>query len=94
MLTDPAMVDDLYENEPMRHFAGLKLGHFLDETKFRKFCHFPERHGRGMMVFKEVNKYLEKHGLIMCEGNIVDFTIISAPIFIKNESGQRDPEMR
>ena len=45
------------------------------------------------MLFKEVNKHLEKNGLMLREGSIVDATIISAPSSTKNESGQRDPEM-
>ena len=45
-----------------------------------------------------MKKHLEKSGLVLREGSIVDATIISAPSSAKNESGQRDrfggpPEM-
>jgi len=97
-LSDPAMEDALYEIELMRHFAGLKLDRLPDETTTLKFRHFLERHGLGKALFKEVNNHLEKNGLMLREGSIVDATIISAPSSTKNESGQRDriggpPEM-
>lgn len=78
----------------MRHFAGLKLDRLPDETTILKFRHFLERHGLGQVLFKEVNKHLEKQGLMLREGSIVDATIISASSSTKNESGQCDPEMR
>src|SRR5680860_982488 len=92
-LSDPAMEDALYEIESMRCFAGLKLDRLPDETTILKFRHFLERHGLGKVLFKEVNKHLEKNGLMLREGSIVDASIISAPSSTKNESGQRDPEM-
>jgi transposase len=92
-LSDPAMEDALYEIESMPHFAGLKLDRLPDETTILKFRHFLERHGLGKALFKEVNKHLEKNGLMLREGSIVDATIISAPSSTKNESGQRDLEM-
>ena len=92
-LSDPAMEDALYEIESMRRFAGLKLDRLPDETTILKFRHFLEEHGLGKVLFKEVNKYLEKQGLMLREGSIVDATIISAPSSTKNQTGQRDPEM-
>ncbi len=92
-LSDPAMEDALYEIESMRHFAGLKLDRLPDETTILKFRHFLERHDLGKVLFKEVNKHLEKNGLMLREGSIVDASIISAPPSTKNESGKRDPEM-
>jgi IS5 family transposase len=92
-LSDPAMEDALYEIETMRCFAGLKLDRLPDETTILKFRHFLERHGLGRVLFKVVNKHLEKNGLMLREGSIVDASTISAPSSTKNESGQRDPEM-
>lgn len=92
-LSDPAMEDALYEIESMRQFAGLKLDRLPDETTILKFRHFLEQHGLGKVLFKEVNKHLEKNGLMLREGSIVDATIISAPSSTKNKTGQRDPEM-
>ena len=93
-LSDPAMEDALYEIESMRRFAGLRLADRLpDETTILNFRHFLERHGLAKVLFKEVNKHLEKNGLMLREGSIVDATIISAPSSTKNKAGQRDPEM-
>ena len=77
----------------MRHFAGLKLDRLPDETTILNFRHFLEQHGLGKVLFKEVNKHLEKNGLMLREGSIVDATIISAPSSTKNSTGKRDPEM-
>ena len=52
-----------------------------------------ERHNLGEALFKEVNRHLDKQGLILKEGSIVDATIIEAPTSTKNEDGERDPEM-
>lgn len=93
-LSDPAMEDSLYEIGSMRRFAGLSLsGSIPDETAILKFRHFLERHNLGEVIFKEVNRHLEKQGLILKEGSIVDATIIEAPTSTKNEDGERDPEM-
>ena len=93
-LSDPAMEDALYEIESMRRFAGLSLsGPLPDETTILKFRHLLEQHKLGKEILKEVNRHLEKEGLLLREGTIVDATIISAPTSTKNQSGQRDPEM-
>lgn len=73
------MEDALYETESIRHFAGLKLDRLPDETTILKLHHFLERHGLGEVLFNEVNKHLERSGLMMREGSIVDATIISVP---------------
>jgi IS5 family transposase len=93
-LSDPAMEDSLYEIESMRRFAGLSLsGSIPDETTILKFRHLLERHNLGEALFKEVNQHLNKQGLMLKEGSIVDATIIEAPTSTKNENGERDPEM-
>lgn len=93
-LSDPAMEDALYEIESMRRFAGLRLtGSLPDETTILKFRHLLEQHQLGKVILKEVNSHLEKEGLLLREGTIVDATIISAPTSTKNQTGQRDPEM-
>ena len=94
-LSDPAMEDALYEIESMRKFAGLSLSGCLpDETTILKFRHLLEKHELGKEILNEVNRHLEKEGLLLREGTIVDATIICAPTSTKNKAGQRDPEMR
>lgn len=69
------MEDALYEIESMRHFASLKRARLPDETTILKFRHFLERHGLGKVLFQEVNRHLEKNGLMRREGSIVDASI-------------------
>ena len=93
-LSDPAMEDALYEIESMRNFAGLKItGAIPDETTILNFRHLLEKHNLGEKVFKVINKHLEKQGVMLKEGTIVDATIIEAPTSTKNKDRQRDPEM-
>jgi len=76
-LSDPAMEDALYEIESMRHFAGLKLDRLPDETTILNFRHFLEQHGLGKTLFKEVNKHLEKNGLMLREGSIYSVLLLA-----------------
>ena len=94
-LSDPAVEDALYESPSMRGFAGIDLGRepAPDETTVCKFRHLLERHRLAERLFAEVNAYLQRQGLQIGTGTIVDATILHAPSSTKNRSGQRDPEM-
>jgi len=88
------MEEALYEIESMRRFAGLRLSDALpDETTMVNFRHLLEQHQLGKVILQEVNRHLEREGLWLREGSIVDATLISAPASTRNPSGQRDPEM-
>lgn len=94
-LADPAVEDALYDSNAMRHFVGIDLGRepVPDETTVCKFRHLLERHGLGAKIFQRVNGYLERHGMKIGTGTIVDATILEAPSSTKNQQGGRDPEM-
>ncbi len=93
-LSDPAMEDALYEIESMRRFAGLSLtGTIPDETTILSFRHLLERHSLGEKLFGLINKHLDREGVILKEGTIVDATIIEAPTSTKNKEGKRDSDM-
>lgn len=94
-LADPAVEDALYDSNAMRHFAGIDLGRepVPDETTVCKFRHLLERHGLGAKIFARVNGYLERHGMKIGTGTIVDATILEAPSSTRNKREQRDPEM-
>ena len=47
----------------------------------------------GRRIFAEVNGHLERHGLKIGTGTIVDATILHAPSSTDNRSGQRDPDL-
>ena len=94
-LSDPGVEDALYDSLAMRGFVGIDLGRepAPDETTVCKFRHLLERHDLGKRIFAEVNGYLERRGLKVGTGTIVDATILHAPSSTKNASGERDPEM-
>ena len=77
------MEDSLYDVESMRRFAGVALDAIPDETTICKFRHFLERHGLTEVLFERTGQYLSERGLIVCEGTIVDATILAAPTSTK-----------
>ena len=79
----------------MRRFAGLRLSEPIpDESTILHFRHLLEERHLGQGLFTEINEHLAAQGLRLREGTIVDATIIEAPPSTKNQTGQRDPEMR
>ena len=93
-LSDPGMEDLLYEVESVRRFVGVKLtGPLPDETTILKFRHRLEEHGLGKVLFHEIRQHLERQGLRLSQGTIVDASILSAPSSTRNRDGARDPEM-
>ena len=93
-LSDPGMEQELYDSRSMLEFAGLSLSEPIpDETTILHFRHLLERHQLGTELFATINAHLARQGLQVCEGTIVDSTIISAPSSTKNREGKRDPEM-
>ena len=95
-LSDPGAEEALYDSASMRMFARIELGQedIPDETTILNFRRFLEEHKLPQRIFELINKLLEKKGLLMKEGTIVDATIIHAPSSTKNEDKQRDPEMK
>lgn len=94
-LSDEGIEDAIYDSYAMRNFIGIN---FLDEqvpdaTTLLKFRHLIEKNEIGEKLFADVNERLEKAGLIMHGGTIVDATLIAAPSSTKNAKGERDPEM-
>jgi IS5 family transposase len=68
-------------------------GPIPDETTILKFRHLLETHDLGEKLLVEINRHLERQGLILKEGTIVDASLLSAPSSTKNQSGERDPQM-
>lgn len=94
-LSDPQAEDALYDIEPMRRFAGVELAEDTvpDETTILRFRHLLEEHKLTEAIFADVRDLLEKRGLLLKSGTIVDATIINAPSSTKNAEKERDPEM-
>jgi len=94
-LSDPGVEDALYESPVLRGFAGVDLGRGAapDETTILNFRHLLEAHDLCGQIFDTVNLYLERKGIRITTGTIVDATIIAAPSSTKNSTRERDPEM-
>ena len=94
-LSDSGAEEALYDSLTMRRFAGIDLGRepVPDETTLCKFRHLLERHDLGAAVFQCVHEHLERLGLKLSAGTIVDAGIIHAPSSTKNAAQARDPEM-
>jgi IS5 family transposase len=95
-LSDPAAEDALYDSESMRRFAGIELVEDAvpDESTILRFRHLLEQHKLTEQIFGMVRSLLERKGLLLKSGTIVDATIIDAPPSTKNEAKARDPEMK
>ena len=94
-LSDEGVEDTIYDSYAMRSFLGIN---FLEEqvpdaTTLLDFRHLLEDHHLGEAIFNDINERLERAGLMMRGGTIVDATIIHAPSSTKNKEGKRDPEM-
>lgn len=94
-LSDPGAEDALYESPALRRFAGVDLGRAPapDETTILRFRHLLEQHELGGKILATVNLHLDRQGIRITTGTIVDATIIHAPSSTKNSTGERDPEM-
>ena len=94
-LSDPAVEEALYDSPLMREFVGIDLGRepVPDETTVCKFRHLLEAHEIGAAMLGTVNEHLQKKGVRISTGTIVDATIIHAPSSTKNQRQERDPEM-
>ena len=94
-LSDEGIEDAIYDSYAMRSFLGINFmsEQVPDATTLLKFRHLLEKNNIGEAIFKDIKERLDKAGLIMYGGTIVDATIISAPSSTKNRTGERDPEM-
>lgn len=94
-LSDAAIEDSIYDSYAMRNFMHLDFltEQVPDATTLLHFRHLLEKNKIGEQIFDDVAARLEKAGLIMHGGTIVDATIIAAPSSTKNKEGKRDPEM-
>jgi transposase, IS5 family len=94
-LSDPGVEEALYDSAALRQFVGIDLGRepAPDETTVCKFRHLLEEQQVGGKMLEAVNLHLEKKGIRITTGTIVDATLIHAPSSTKNREQQRDPEM-
>jgi len=92
-LSDEGLEDSIYDMESFRAFMGVDLASIPDATvlcNFRKLINDKELGGK---ILSLVNFMIEKNGLIMHGGTIMDATIHEAPKSTRNASQKPDPEM-
>lgn len=79
----------------MSEFVGIGVGRepAPDETTVCTFLNLLEVHDLERRLFREVHRYLEKHGFKISTGTIIGTRIINSPSSTKNAEQQRDPDM-
>ena len=94
-LADEALEDAVYDSQAMRGFLAITLGNEAvpDATTLLKFRRLLEQNDLCAVLFETINIHLEREGMMMREGTLVDATIINAPSSTKNKRHARDPEM-
>ena len=94
-LSDEGIEDSIYDSYAMRSFMHIDFNEqqVPDATTLLKFRHMLEANKLGEKIFADVNSRLDKAGLMMHGGTIVDASLIAAPKSTKNQDGRRDPEM-
>lgn len=66
----------------------------LDATTLFRFGRLLEENSLQEAMLRTVNARLERAGLFMRGGPIVDVPIAEAPSSTRNAGGERDPEMQ
>lgn len=94
-LSDEGIEDSIYDSYAMRSFMHINFNEqqVPDATTLLKFRHMLEANRLGEQIFADVNNRLDKAGLMMHGGTIVDASLIAAPKSTKNQDDRRDPEM-
>lgn len=93
-LSDPGAEDALYEIASLRRFAGIEWGETSvpDETTILNFRRLLEQHQRTAALMNTINDGLEREGLLLKGGTMVDATLIHAAPSTKHQDKARDPE--
>ena len=90
-LSDEATEDAIYDSYAMKRFMRMNFTNesVPDATTLLNFRHLMEENGLSEKIFEDVKGRLDRAGLLMHGGTIVDATIISAPSSTKNVDKQR-----
>jgi len=90
-LSDVATEEAIIDSRAISAFVGRGIDS-PDSTTICKFRHALEDAGIGRKMFEELVSLLDRRGLIMHSGTIVDATFIESPSSTKNKEHARDPE--
>lgn len=96
-LSDVATEEAVYDSRAMSRFVGVDFSsgsQVPDSTTLCKFRKCVVDNGLGESMLASLNAILERAGVMMRGGSIVDATFVEAPSSTKNASKSRDPEAR
>lgn len=78
-LSNPQLEDQLIDRLSFQRFVGINLDHDIpDFTTFWRFKEAVIRQGLGGVIFDQITEQLEKKGLMLKKGTVVDATIINS----------------
>lgn len=87
-LSDPGLEEMLLDRLSFRRFVGLSLNDAVpDETTICNFRNALVRQQLIAPLFEKAKAHLERHGLVLHEGTLVDATIVEAPLGTKRADG-------
>ena len=94
-LSDPAMEEEIYDKLSFQKFLGFDCfgGVIPDESAILRFRHLLEKYKLSDQILEIINTHLDRHGLVLRAGTIVDATLLQAPVSKKNKAKPRDLEM-
>src|SRR6185503_10310062 len=89
-LSDAEAEEALSDRLSFRRFAGLALDEEVpDHTTICRFRQQLVKHGLAEKVFGEMNRQLEKRGLVVKQGTLIDATFIEADADVrKGDDGE------
>lgn len=94
-LSDPQLEEMLSDRLSFRRFVGLSLEDGVpDETTFVRFRQRLRELGQERTLFETTARYLERQGVLLKNGTLVDATLLEAPRGREREDGSstRDAE--
>jgi len=85
----------IYDSYVMRSFIHIDFNEqqVPDANTPLKFRHMLEANKLGEKIFADVSEFLDKAGLMMHGGTIVDASLIATPKSTKNQDGKHNPEV-
>lgn len=96
-LSDPGLEEALSDRLSFRRFCGFSLADATpDETTFVRFRAALCEHGLAQTLLTETNRQLQRHGLILKTGTLIDASLVEAsvarPAGGSGERSARDPD--
>jgi IS5 family transposase len=92
-LSDEGLEDSIYDSISFRSFMGIDISSVPDATVLCSFRKILSDNKLGEKMLSLVNSMIERNGLIMHGGTIMDATIHEAPKSTRNANQERDPDM-